>query len=367
MGLLDFLLPFRAFSYKIGDIDLKFRTGVSEEYNDNISQNSVNAKSDAITNLKFGLNAFYEGKTQNLNFSGDIIRHIFSQNPKLSNTTEEFGLRYNKEFSRRGRLSLTEAFLHSEEPTSFEDEFGRTSGRYSYTRNRFNSSYTHDLSKQITLSLNYGNETIEYSRVNPADTFTNNAGFEAAYAISSADILYAIYGFTVKKYAHGSAFKTNRLSGGWRHYFTSQLYLDALAGQDFIKSSHLNRAKTENYISTSLTDEFDQTTKGVLSFLKEGGANSDTQDIRESWRVSLDLTKQLFARLNAGLSGFFGEGKFSSSGTNDKLKGANIGLAYEISKSWKSNLSYSLSNLTSNVSTREYTVNRISLGATYEF
>jgi len=311
--------------------------------------------------------ALYEGKLQNLNFNGNVVRHIFSKNRKFSNTSEDFSFGYNKEFTRFDRISLTNAFIHAEEPTSFEDEFGRTSGRYTYTRNRFNGIFSHDLSKQLTLNFNYGNAITDYSRADLANIVTNNAGLEAAYAISSADIAYATYGFTSTQYAHGDTFKTNSFGGGMRHYFTSQLYLDARGGEDFVKSARSKKTSPENYISASLTDEFDQTTRAVLSFLKQGGATSDTQDIRKSWQVSLGLSKQLFARLSASLSGFFGEGKYITSGTNDKLKGVNTGLAYEINQRWVANLSYSLSDVTSNISTREYTVNRISLGATYQF
>ena len=143
--------------------------------------------------------------------------------------------------------------------------------------------------------------------------------------------------------------------------------MDARGGEDFVKSARSKKTSPENYISASLTDEFDQTTRAVLSFLKQGGATSDTQDIRKSWQISLGLSKQLFARLSASLSGFFGEGKYNTSGINDKLKGVNTGLAYEINQRWVANLSYSLSDVTSNISTREYTVNRISLVATYQF
>ena len=70
LGLAALLLPSRVFAYKIGDVDLKFNTGVTEEYNDNISQTSTNTKSDFITNLRLGMLALYEGKLQNLNFNG---------------------------------------------------------------------------------------------------------------------------------------------------------------------------------------------------------------------------------------------------------------------------------------------------------
>ena len=60
-------------SYPVGEGDLTVRAGVTEVYDDNIIFVPINEIDDLISKLSVGGDLVYEGKTQNLTLSGDII------------------------------------------------------------------------------------------------------------------------------------------------------------------------------------------------------------------------------------------------------------------------------------------------------
>jgi len=64
---------------------------------------------------------------------------------------------------------------------------------------------------------------------------------------------------------------------------------------------------------------------------------------------------------------FYGEGEYSGSGVNDELKGASMGLTYDIRENIKANVNYNFYRTDSNVRTREYIKHVGTLGMTVEF
>lgn len=64
---------------------------------------------------------------------------------------------------------------------------------------------------------------------------------------------------------------------------------------------------------------------------------------------------------------FYGEGKYSGSNVNDELKGASVGLTYDIRENIKVNVNYNFSSTDSNVRTREYIKHTGTIGMTVEF
>ncbi|MDD4938666.1 MAG: outer membrane beta-barrel protein, partial [Candidatus Omnitrophica bacterium] len=83
----------------------------------------------------------------------------------------------------------------------------------------------------------------------------------------------------------------------------------------------------------------------------------------ESWRWSFYLDRGVFRRLDAILSAFYGEGEYTGTNIEDTLTGASAVLSYDLSQRIKINLGYYLSRTSSNVAEREYTKNRVYLGA----
>jgi hypothetical protein len=359
-------IPASCFAYQAGAFDLKVLGSLTESYDDNVALTQTNEKDDFVTNAMIGLLARYDGKTEGLEFRGHVTRHDYNDYNNYDNTSEDFSLSAKKEFSAYERAIVSDTFIHAEEPSSFEDEFGRTSGRYSYYRNRFNLAYSKDLSKEFTLIGRYLNDYDTYSRSDMSDSVQNRVGFEGDYIVSSHTTVFGAYDFYQRDFDPGSQATTNSLSAGARQYFTSQVFLDANTGVDFIKSFN-NKEYTKPHLTASLTDDFDETTRLSLSYDKRYYTNSSTQDLFNYWQTSLNFNKRVFLRLGFNASGFYGKGTYASFGIEDTLKGAGAGLSYDIKDNIKGTLNYSYSKTTSNVISREYVRNVVSTGITVEF
>jgi len=350
-----------ALAYKIGSAEIKIRPGVTETYDDNITYADTNAIKDYITNFLLGLDLIYEGKLNSLKISGNLNYEGFNKHSTFNNLAEDVSATYMQELSKLDRFSLRETFVHAEEPRSFEDEFGRTSGRYSYYRNIVNAAYSRDINENLTLNANYTNQTDNYSLADLADAFYNLVGAGAEYVISSATILLLRGNYSVRKFKPGTDADTKSVTVGLRQYFTKQLYVEGRAGYDFIRSYDDTKYTRPTY-EVSLTDEIDETSKLTATYNRDYSNNAYSQDIFNEWRASLAFTKQLFARLGMTISGFYGNGKYVATNIDDKLRGASAGFSYDVSDKIKLNLNYSYSETTSNISTREYKKNVIGFG-----
>ncbi len=366
IGIVAFLAPGVCFAYRVGDVDLELKASASEAYDDNITFVNTEEKKDSSTNLNLGLDGNYVGKTRSLYFSVNLNHQIFDTYSNYDNTSENLSLAYLQEFSKYSRISLKDSFTHSEEPRSFEDEFGRTSGRYSTNRNKFNAEFTRDYSQKFRLIWRYSYEIYDPSRSDLSSSYQNKLGAEADYAFNSQTIGYVTYDFSQRNFDPGSEATFNILGAGLRQYFTSQFYADARFGLDLI-NSYDERNYAKPFFFLSLSDEFDPTSKLTVSLVKEYTANAYTQDLFNYWQISASLTKQVFQRLRLGLNVFTGEGKYNSLGIEDKLKGLSLGLDYDLLHNLTAKLQYSYSQTESNFESREYTRNFISLGLRYAF
>ena len=171
---------------------------VSTAYDSNVTFVNDNEKADSVTNLTVGLGAKQEGKTYQLNAAGNITQHLFARNSSFNNNSQDINIDFQKEISKYDRFSLSNRFVHAEEPSSFEDDFGRTSGRYSYYRNTFNSTYTRDLSKHISVESHYGNQNYTTSQAGANDSLLHSVGLDISYIQSSATAYLLGYDFTTR-------------------------------------------------------------------------------------------------------------------------------------------------------------------------
>ncbi|HOW43240.1 MAG TPA: outer membrane beta-barrel protein [Candidatus Omnitrophota bacterium] len=361
-----FCAPARAHAYLINGWDLKALGSLSVSYDDNITYAQTNEKDDYITTASVGLDAAYEGKTQNLAFTARINQQFFDKYSDFDNTSEHINARYNRELNPYERFSLSDTFTHAEEPSSFEDEFGRTSGRYSYLRNRFNASYSRDFTKEFTGSLRYANEITDYSRNDMSDSYYNRFGVSGDYIFSSKTQGSISYDIAVREFDPGASATINSLGAGGRHYFTSQVYLDGKTGYDFIRSFN-NRNYVKPFFQVTLTDDLDATTRASISYSKQYTTNSSTQDLFNQWQFSAGLGNQIFRRLGLGVNAFYGEGTYTVVDVRDTFQGINVGLVYDVADNIKANVSYAYSQTDSNSDTRDYEKNAVTCGLTVLF
>jgi hypothetical protein len=360
------LLPVFSWAYQLGDTDVSLRAGASLAYDDNITFARDNRKSDSSTDLSLGLDAKYEGKTRSLGLSANLNHQFFQTYSNFDHTSENASLTYNQEFSKYSRMSLQESFSHTQEPRSFADEFGRTSGRYSYITNRLGLDYTHELSRQLSLIARFSNDLYDPSRSDLSRSSQNRASLEADYALSSRTITYAGYSLIRRDFSPGSDALFNILFAGLREYFTTQLFLDAGAGFNFIRSFN-GRNYNRPFLQLALTDDFNATDRASLTLTKNYTANAYTQDLFNYWQVSCAFLKQVFPRLSLNADIFYGQGTYSAIDIKDKLSGSSLGLGYELWHNTKATLQYSFSQAKSNDSGRDYKRNYVSAGLTMNF
>jgi hypothetical protein len=357
------LLPTSAYSYKIRGIDVKPHGTITETYDDNVSYVKDNKKSDFVTSLKLGLGAKYEGKTRSLELTGNVTQHIFADNKDFNNTSQHLILNFQNEFSKYDRVSVKNVFTHAEEPQSFEDNFGRTTGRFSYFLNNFNLDYTKDLTKQLNFTVKYANVMYLVSSEGRPDSYLNRIGFEAGYALSSATSFLFSYDFENRKFDPGKDASTHTIAPGLRRYITKKLYFDGKAGIDFIDSFD-DKAHIKPLIFASITDEIDENTRASLSFTKRYSTTSYVEGLFNSWRISGAFTRQLLERLKGSLSCFYGEGEFASLDFTQNLQGASVAFTYDIRENLKGNTYF---NEDSNIEDSGYTNNTVFLGLTANF
>jgi hypothetical protein len=359
-------LSWPALAYQVGNVEINTSAAVRETFDDNITYLNTDPKGDFITTATLGLSAKYEGKAQSLDFLGQVHQEIFARNDNFDNTSYDFNLNFQKELSHYDRISIKNLFLHAQEPRSSEDAFGRTSGRYSYYKNRFSLGYSHDFSEQISLTGSYANEADLFSLSGQSDSYLNRIGVSLEDALSSTAILLFSYDLSYRNFDPGKNALTNTLATGLRYYFTKQLYLEGNTGLDII-DSYDNRTYFKPLINLSLIDDVDKNTRANITFSHKYSTNAYEQNIFNYTQISGSVTRRLLERLAVSLNGFYGEGKYIGIDIKDKLTGAGIGFAYDIGHNIKATLNYNYERTHSNVDTREYAKNSISLGLEVDF
>ena len=366
--ILFLLMSSIAYSFPYKGLDIKIKGAVGEMYDDNITSaiDNGNKKEDFITNLTLGLGVKYEGKTNSLEFMGNINHQIFTEHNNFDNTSGEFSLNLQSEFTEHERISLKNVFIHTFEPSDFEEALGRTTGRYSFDRNIFNLNYTRDITKELSLNIRYANELNKFVREDLKDSSLNTIGFGTGYSINPTTNFLFSYDFRKREFEDGKDASTHTISTGVRQYITPRLYFDGKFGIDRI-ISYDNKKYTKPIIGISITDEIDKKTTASLSFLKQYQTGAYRESLFNSWRTSGALTRELLERLGGFLSAFYGKGEYVTLEITEKFWGATIGFTYDFMERLKGNFTYTHFNKNSTVLTEEYSKNTIFLGLTTEF
>ncbi len=361
-----FLNPSDAFCLSLADVDVKLNARASEYYDDNITYSEDNEISDMVSRLTLGVTASMEGKLQAFESALNVAHEFYMDNSLYDNTSEDLTARYSRELLKFDRMSLKDTFRHADEPSSFEEAFETTPGRYQYYRNNFEVNYIKDISSQLVLSLIYAHEGYWRSRVDLSDSFLNRWGLEARHSITSSTILLFSYNYLIRAFDPGTSAKTNDLSAGLIQYITKQLYLNINGGLDLI-SSYNKEDYVRGHFSFSLTNDVDENTSTRFSFIKRYETNSSTEDLFDNWRISGALTHRLMERLSGTLSGFYGRGTYESLDTTDDFTGVNTALAYDFLPNIKGEISYLYAQTASNHADREYMKNRVTASIKVNF
>ena len=348
------------------DVHVHPSVNVSETYDSNINQVHTDPTSDYITKLTFGLAATYEGKLDTMQLNGAVSRNIYASNSAFDNTDESLNLSLNHEFDRFDRMSASENFIHSQDPQTFEDAFGRKQGIYAYYRNDLSLAYTHDFTSQLSVTGTLANELYNDSRAGQPDSVQNTLTLDCSYALSSATSGLLEYSYNKRDYNPGAYISSNSVMAGLRQYLTKQVYIQGMAGEDFVRN-YDGKSTTDPVYELSLVDTMTDAVTGTLTLTKSDSATSYSQDTFKNWRFSADLSRQFSERLRLGLNAFYGEGKYTLEGVKETLEGASIRLGYDILRDVTFNLSFSYTNQSSNFTSNQYSREVVTAGVNIKF
>lgn len=339
---------------------------VLEEYDSNIAFSDSDELSDWITRTQTGVDVIYEGKVDRAKLTADVYHRFYHQYSEFDNTSEDLFLDVTHEFTKYDSMRLTDHLTHGTEPASLEAQFDRGTGRYTYTSNDLHIDYYHDFTSQLRNILRFGNQLNYKSRSDLTDSTQYSLSEGVEYAFNSRDIGLAEIGYNIRDYNPGGDIQSYSLTLGWRHYFTSQLNLLAVAGYGF-HTNTLNSTSGHPVYSLTLTDEVTDQLRAILSYSWQNSTSVSSSDVLESERVNFSLIDQVNPRLRVDLNAFYGTGTYDSSKTETTLTGASAGLQYELFHRTSLVASISYTQQDANVITNEYTRTFASVGIRREF
>lgn len=360
------LLCLCASSSARADLEIKPHAAVTEEYDSNINYSATNEISDSITRVQAGADLQYSGKLDSVTLSADVAHRFFQKHSDFDNTSENLSLNLDHEFSRYDRINVVDSFSHSTEPRSLTDEFERSQGRYTSTINTLDLTYKHDLTSQLTGILRYGNEIDEYSREDISDSSRNTLGVGAEFAFNSTNVGLVDYSYSVRDYSPGGSAETNSVTAGVRHYFSSQLSLQAVAGYEFISAVN-GKSYTDPVYTVTLSDSITEKLEGSLSYRWENSTSGYSSDVLSNERWTLSFVDQVTERLKVNLQGFYGQGTYEQSQLEQDMTGGSFGFMYELFAHVKWTTQVSYSKQTSNYAYNEYDRTFVSSGIRIEF
>jgi hypothetical protein len=346
---------------------LDVSASVSEMYDSNVTFAESDEQDDLITRLALGLAARQEVRNATIKLEGRLRQQLYADNSDFNNLAGDLNLDIHGELSKLDRFSFRNAFTHSRDPEQFEEEHGRVSGRYGYLRNRARLEYERSLSPQWTIGAAYANEIDELSRSDLRDSITNQADFNAEYAMDSQNIWLGTTSFIHREYDPGGGVFTFRVLPGYRYFFTDQLSLEGRAGIDVLNEALTDETRVKPRLSLVLNHELAEQTVASAVLERVYETTAYDLDIFKVWRFSAGVQRELLRRLNGSAHAYIGQGEYLTSGVEDQLAGAGLGLTYAVTKHLEADLGYRFSDVDSSDSTREYQKHTVLIGLRWRF
>jgi len=353
-------------AFYIGHLELLPSVQVRQTFDDNITSAGDNRKSDLVSTLSLGLDLIREGRADMFRLAGTADHQVFLNHGGFNNLAQSLEVEYLRDISRYDRIEVSDRFVHADEPSSFEDAFGQTSGRYSYSRNVLEMEYTRDLSRQITLKTRCGNAVYRVSREDLNDSFFYHAGLETDYHLGSDGYLLLGYDVRRRHFSRDDAVMIHGASAGIHLDFDNQVALDARAGMLFSDSfSDADAVRPELLISLARGTRDNTVYKFI--YRKDSYASDSSSDVFDSWRLTGAAVSQIAPRLSVIFSAFFGRGRYQTSGSGDRYTGAAVRMNYDLLPRTKTFLSWTFSRTDSDRDSNDYAKNQVSLGLSITF
>lgn len=359
-----------SYEYKGFDIKLK-NLSMGETYDDNITYAKEDKLEDFITTLGVGMSAIYEGKTKTVELTANIGHQTFAKNGDFSNDTQGMTVNFMNELSKYDRMSLTNTFTHTDAPVFFrsdifQEQSTTTTGKFDIFKNKFHADYSRDVSKHMNITVKYDNDTDIFAGVDLPNSFFNRIGVESNYTFTQNTVFLSAYDFSNRLFENEGNASIHTITPGLRQYITRKIYFDGKAGLSYIDSFD-DESLIRPVLDTALSYEINKRTLAKISFVEKRDTNPYTVDILDYWRTTVAVTQQVTERFKCSQSVFYGSGEYISFDSTYELLGANTLITYDINKNLKGNLSYTFSDVDSNIDTNGYLKNTVFLGLTAEF
>lgn len=335
-------------------------------YDSNVRYSNQDEIGSLIARTTLGFQYFMEDKTQSLDILAQLHHQLYFDHTDFNNFSQDVGVFFKKETSKFHSFAIDDTFTHDQDATSFQDEFGRESGRFDTYINDFLYSDSRQLSPEDALQISYNNEIKEVNHPDLLDSIYNDINLEFDHTWSPKTEVFMTYEFSHSYIDLPANAFIHILAPGFKRYLTSKLFLKAYAGADFVRTyDHESLVRPAYY--AALTYNLDETSTFTLGYKKAHITTGYIDDVFDQWRLWLNFEKELFPRLSGYIRTFFGDGEFVRRDINDGFSAVGIGLSYQLNRNLKTTLSYDFSKKDSNVADREYTKNTIFSGFTLGF
>ncbi len=326
---------------------------LATSYNDNVTLAHTRVIADVIEKALIGIDLKKEGSRNSFLAQMDLSHDFYFNNSSFNNTVVVLKASDRYELSSRMRVNVSDSYQRAQEPQSFDDAFGRNSGRYRTDQNRFNVKYECDLSQYALFELTYANEFTGYSRSDLDNTVLNQIGPRFQYAFDDANRLGMGYIFSSRDFESGALIQGNSVVVDFGHNFTKQLQLVLKVGEDFVNDESTGNSQHARY-EVSLLNEIDVTTHAQISYKRGLNSYAYSKDLFDSYQVSGALGRELTARVSISGAGFYGKGEYQQSRISDELLGAGAQINYAFSQQVQVGLNYNFAQTLSNRDVRSY-------------
>ncbi|MBI4682350.1 MAG: hypothetical protein HY757_04525 [Nitrospirae bacterium] len=357
-----------------GGLNVKLFGKVTESYNNNITFASEGEDKieGLLTTTELGLGIQYSGKRRVIGLDGRANWQIPTKVLDVENSSENLTFTYQEGLSEFDGITLSDTYSHSQVPESFDEEFGRSGGRFDSYNNTFNINYRREISKDLSTDAIYSYGLNWFSREKSENSRQHNLNLGVNYSYSAATKFLMSYSLANSLYNDRSNISINSITASVQQYITKSLSISGRFGVDR-SSQGDNRTTREDYgVSLANVIDIDQKTTVNISILKGIEIKSEEGDIFDSWRFEGSLHRDFMEDLRGSLSGFYGEGTFDLTGITDRLLGASAQLNYTFWENKKGanigvGLGYTFSKLDSTDKTRAYDRGSLNLGVTAGF
>jgi len=355
-----------SYAYQWGEVALNPLASLQEEYDSNITYAHTNALSDFITVPRLGLEGTYTGKNDSADLTTSLEEQVYSKYSQFDNLSEYLSGTYQADYTYYDHLKIDDNFVHAADPTNFAQQFGRIAGRYEYYDNGLDADWTHEFTSRLSLQYKFSTDYYNPQLAGLESSVQIKPGIEADYELSSIFRLLAYDDFSYRDFSQYGDMFIDSVGLGVRNYWTPQLYLEGRAGEDFIDPIVGSNTVRPQYI-VSLNDQRDQRTLYTLSYSNEYQDTPYSEYLFNNWQVSLQVNKDLTARMSLYASVFTGGGTYVGEGIKEHLNGAGVGLIIHVTKNTDFRAEYRFSDNDSNNTAYTYQKNTALLEISIKF